>query len=218
MSLDFKVLDLGLVYYRNMIPAGKQIIDLVGDLVERYRKGEHGESFTRVKDWEAWWDDHMPKPFNHKLYIWRHSEIDENDFYRSDLIEIADALYGSLDLAFEHYLRLYPWARQAVKSEEPNDGILRYDGDGGHLPAHQDLGVSSRLISTVSYLNDDYTGGEIEFRQSNVKIKPEAGSIIFFPSNFLYIHEVMPMIDGTRYSMPHWYHHLPKPRMSDGSE
>lgn len=219
MSLDFKVLDLGLVYYKNIIPNSEYILDLVKKLSDRFDAKEHGDSFTRVREWEPWWDDHMPKPFNYKFYIYRHNEIPENDFYRDDLMQIADALYGSLDVAFEHYsTELYPWAKNAVKSEEPMDGILRYESDGGHLPAHQDLGVSSRLISTVSYLNDNYDGGEIEFRHSNVKIKPEAGSIVFFPSNFLYVHEIMPIKSGTRYSMPHWYHHLQKPRMSDGTE
>lgn len=218
MSLDFQVLDLGLVYYKNMIPEPKKILDLVVKLNNRFEAGEHGEQFTMVRGWDAWKDDHMPKPFNYKFYIYRHAEIHPNDFYKEELIEIADALYGSLDKAFEHYCTLYPWAARSVKSEEPQDGILRYESDGGHLPAHQDLGVSSRLISTVSYLNDNYTGGEIEFRHSNIKIAPEEGSIVFFPSNFLYIHEVMPITSGTRYSMPHWYHHLKNPRMSDGTE
>jgi len=219
MSLEFEVLDLGLVYYKNIIPRTEYIVDLVKKLSDRYDSGEHGDNWTAVRPWEAWWDPHMPKPFNHKFYIFRHNEIQNDDFYRDDLIQIADSLYGSLDEAFKHYSEsLYPWAKAAVKSEEPLDGILRYEDDGGHLPAHQDLGVSSRLISTVSYLNDNYDGGEIEFRQSGVKIKPEAGSIVFFPSNYLYVHEIMPITSGTRYSMPHWYHHLEKPRMSDGTE
>ncbi len=218
MSLDFEVLDLGLVYYKNMIPNSGYIVDLVKRLNDRFEANEHGDAFTAVRGWEAWKDEHMEKPFNYKFYIYRHNEISDSDFYRNDLIQIADALYGSLDRAFEHYVSLYPWARASVKSEEPQDGILRYESDGGHLPAHQDLGISSRLISTVSYLNDDYEGGEIQFRQSNVTISPEAGSIVFFPSNFLYIHEVMPIKSGTRYSMPHWYHHLKNPRMSDGTE
>jgi hypothetical protein len=218
MNLDYEILDLGLVYYKNMIPNPEKIIELVKNLSIRFENNEHGNNHTRVAAWQAWWDDHMPKPFNYKFYIYRHNEIPQNDFYRSELIEIADALYGSLDKAFEHYCNLYPLAKNSVKSEEPMDGILRYESDGGHLPAHQDLGVSSRLISTVSYLNDDYVGGEIDFRQSNVRIKPEAGSIVFFPSNFLYVHEVFPMISGTRYAMPHWYHHLKDPRMSDGTE
>jgi len=218
MSVQFEVLDLGLVYYKNIIPNTDKVVELVKNLSDKFNRKEHGDQWTMVTDWEPWWDEHMPKPFNHKFFIWRHKDISDHDFYRDDLIEIADALYGSLDEALEHYMVLYPWARTSVKSEEPMDGVLRYDEDGGHLPAHQDLGISSRLISTVSYLNDDYDGGEIEFQHSNVRIKPEAGSIVFFPSNFLYIHEIMPITKGTRYSMPHWYHHLANPRMSDGTE
>jgi hypothetical protein len=219
MNLEFEVLDLGLVYYKNIIPNTETIAELAEKLSVRFANNEHGDNFTRVSDWDAWKDDHVEKPFNYKFYIYRHEEIPENDFYREDLLEIADALYGSLDRAFEHYSEvLYPWAKASVKSQEPLDGILRYHEKEGFLPAHQDLGVSSRLISTVSYLNDNYEGGEIEFRQSNVRIKPEAGSIVFFPSNFLYVHEVMPITKGTRYSMPHWYHHLSNPRMSDGTE
>ena len=215
---QFEVLDLGLVLYKNMIPEADKTITLANSLAERFLSGEHGESFTRVQDWEPWWDDHMPKPFNYKFYIYRHNEISEDDYYRNELIEIADSVYGSLDKALEHYLTLYPWARNSVKSEEKQDGILRYEKDGGRLPAHQDLGVSSRLISTVSYLNDNYEGGEIEFRQSKVRIKPSTGDIVFFPSNFLYVHEVMAVTNGTRYSMPHWYHHREDPLDSTGEE
>lgn len=219
MNLEYEVLDLGLVYYKNIIPDTERVIHLAEKLSERYANGEHGDSFTVVSNWDAWKDDHMDKPFNYKFYIYRHEEIMGHDFYKDDLLEIADSIYGSLDEAFAHYSQvLYPWASRSVKSQEPLDGILRYEENEGFLPAHQDLGISSRLISTVSYLNDNYDGGEIEFRQSGVKIKPEAGSIVFFPSNFLYIHEVMPITKGTRYSMPHWYHHLEKPRMSDGTE
>jgi Rps23 Pro-64 3,4-dihydroxylase Tpa1-like proline 4-hydroxylase len=85
--------------------------------------------------------------------------------------------------------------------------LLKYE-KSGHLPAHSDQGISSRVLSTVIYLNDNYSGGEIEFKHSQVKIKPKAGSIIFFPSNFLYVHEVYPITDGVRYSLPHWYHNM----------
>ena len=217
-GINFEVLDLGLVYYKNVIPNSYNITKLASDLGKRISDGEHGDKYTRAYPWQSWHDLDKEKPFNYKLYIWRHDEIDPNDYYAKELFEIADSIYGSLDMAFAHYCTLYPFVRNAVKSEEPLDGILRYESDGGHLPAHQDLGISSRLLSTVSYLNDDYVGGEIEFVHSNVRIKPEAGSIIFFPSNYLYVHEVMPIISGTRYSMPHWYHHLKTPRMSDGTE
>lgn len=215
--LDYDVLDLGLVYYRNVIPDAAKTIKLINELSQKVDAG--GQDSSAVSNWSPWIDDHMDKPFCYKFSIYRHHLIHENDPYRKELLEIADSLYNSLDSAWEHYSNeLYPWAGRVAKSEEPGDGVLRYEQDGGHLPAHQDLGVSSRMVSTVSYLNDNYTGGEIEFQHSGVRIKPEAGSIVIFPSNYLCVHEVMPITSGTRYSMPHWYHHLSTPRMSDGTE
>ena len=215
--LDYNVLDLGLVYYRNVIPDAARTIKLINELSDKVKAT--GQTNSAVSDWVPWIDDHMDKPFCYKFNIYRHELIDNNDPYRDELLAIADSLYGSLDKVWDHYSNeLYPWAGRVVKSEEPGDGVLRYEQDGGHLPAHQDLGVSSRMVSTVSYLNDNYSGGEIEFQHSGVKIKPEAGSIVIFPSNYLCVHEVMPVTSGTRYAMPHWYHHLSTPRMSDGTE
>jgi predicted 2-oxoglutarate/Fe(II)-dependent dioxygenase YbiX len=70
------------------------------------------------------------------------------------------------------------------------------------------------------YLNDDYVGGEITFRQSKVTIKPSAGSIVFFPSNFLYVHEVDSVLKGPRYALPTWFHNVPSHmiRNSTGEE
>jgi Rps23 Pro-64 3,4-dihydroxylase Tpa1-like proline 4-hydroxylase len=108
----------------------------------------------------------------------------------------------------EHYsTKLYPFAKNNLKSRERVMHLLRYD-KGGYLPPHQDQGVSTRVLSVLLYLNDDYEGGEIEFPQSGVKIKPSAGSLIFFPSNFLYVHTVHPLISGQRYSLPNWYHNV----------
>jgi predicted 2-oxoglutarate/Fe(II)-dependent dioxygenase YbiX len=52
-------------------------------------------------------------------------------------------------------------------------------------------------------LNDDYEGGELVFWESET-IKLKAGSIMIFPSNFMYPHKVMPVTKGTRYSYVSW--------------
>ena len=49
------------------------------------------------------------------------------------------------------------------------------------------------------YLNDNYEGGEIEFPNQKVKIKPEAGSILIFPSMNPYIHESKPTSKNEKY-------------------
>ncbi|MEY4331425.1 MAG: hypothetical protein RLZZ196_163 [Bacteroidota bacterium] len=214
--LDYEILDLGLVYYKNVVKHPQEIIDLVNDVDKRFIAGEHGDAFTDVKPWTDWSDG--TQLFNWQKFFPKPEDVLANDYYYKEQFEISKTLYDSLEKAFDHYANvLYPFAAKNIKSREHSIHLLRYD-EGGYLPAHTDHGVSSRNLSTVMYLNDDYEGGEIEFRQSNVKIKPEAGSIIFFPSNFLYVHEVYPITKGSRYALPHWFHNMRNMISSTGEE
>jgi predicted 2-oxoglutarate/Fe(II)-dependent dioxygenase YbiX len=54
-------------------------------------------------------------------------------------------------------------------------------------------------------LNDDFEGGEFVFFNKELKYKLEKGDAIMFPSNFMYPHEVMPVTQGTRYSIITWF-------------
>lgn len=216
MSLDYRVLDLGLVYYKDAIPDPNFIIDTVNDVDRRFSAGEHGDSYTGVKAWNPWTYGDMI--FNWQKFFPESNSIRPDDYYFEEMKSVADMLYSSLDKAFAHYTNvLYPFAAKNIKNREESIHLLRYES-GGHLPAHQDQGISSRVLSSVMYLNDNYEGGEIEFKHSGVKLKPEAGSIIFFPSNFLYVHEVYPINSGSRYSMPHWYHNMQDRVHSNGEE
>jgi len=66
-------------------------------------------------------------------------------------------------------------------------------------------GYPSRDISSTLYYNDNYKGGEIFFVNQDLKIKPTAGSLLLFPSNENYIHEVLPVDSGTRYSSTNFW-------------
>lgn len=59
------------------------------------------------------------------------------------------------------------------------------------------------IMSIVGCLNDDYKGGEFIMWEKE-KIEIPAGSILIFPSNFLYPHKVMPIKSGHRYSFVSW--------------
>jgi len=54
------------------------------------------------------------------------------------------------------------------------------------------------------YLNNDYTGGHLEFSNFGIKIKPEPGMLILFPSNFAYSHRSTPITSGIKYSLVTW--------------
>jgi Rps23 Pro-64 3,4-dihydroxylase Tpa1-like proline 4-hydroxylase len=79
--------------------------------------------------------------------------------------------------------------------------LLRYQY-GQKYDAHYDGSTdTARCVSPVFYINDDYTGGEIEFIWHNVKIKPKAGTLVLFPSNYAYAHIAHPVRTGTKYAI-----------------
>lgn len=79
---------------------------------------------------------------------------------------------------------------------------------GKFLEPHvDDLSIRSpqHHISTITYLNDNYEGGEISFITHNVSIKPKIGDLIIFPGNMNYAHEVKTILSGNRYTIPVWF-------------
>ena len=99
------------------------------------------------------------------------------------------------DYFSEHYID--PKLHQAFK-------ILKYEG-GDHFSSHSDDGGGTfRRVSTVYYINDNYEGGEIEFTIFGILYKPEAKDFIIFPSSYAYRHRVLPVKEGTRYSIASW--------------
>lgn len=109
---------------------------------------------------------------------------------------------------------------------------LLYYTEGGHYKPHYD-GVSTwkaptgeliwrkstdRDLSTVLFLNDDFEGGEFSFPDFRIKVKPEPGLLVCFPSNQLYMHGVEPVKSGERYSIVNWMTVKGFPTMQEETE
>jgi hypothetical protein len=83
--------------------------------------------------------------------------------------------------------------------------ILRYKV-GQFYTQHVDSFLQQqRSISCSLCLNENYIGGEFAFFDREMIIRQTVGSVLVFPSNFMYPHEIMPVIEGTRYSIITWY-------------
>ena len=83
--------------------------------------------------------------------------------------------------------------------------LLRYEAGNkfhNHIDDHPKF---PRVVSISAFLNDDYDGGELEFKEFNLKIKPVAGEIVVFSSGFPYMHQVHPITTGIRYAVVKWY-------------
>lgn len=83
--------------------------------------------------------------------------------------------------------------------------LLKYDV-GCFYKTHTDSATDiMRTLSCSFALNDDYEGGEWDFFNGMMKVKPPKGSAIVFPSNFLYPHAITTVTNGTRFSIVTWF-------------
>lgn len=204
-----KKLDLGLMLVEDVFSNGEEIINVLESYDQESIKDNHGSIWTP-------WQDKGMDPFCYQKRLIQKDNLDINNKYYEHEKFLSNQVTEIVNKGLEPYFDEYPFARGNLKGrEEPN--ILKYVKDG-HLPPHQDHGVSSRALSVLVYLNDNYEGGEISFPISNVTLKPKAGSVMLFPSNFLYIHTIANMKSGVRYAIPAWMHNRYDMYMSDGTE
>ena len=68
--------------------------------------------------------------------------------------------------------------------------------DATRTQLHPQNSTWRRIISSITYLNDDFEGGETEFEDQ--LIKPESGKTVIFPSYFTHPHTGRPVIEGIK--------------------
>jgi predicted 2-oxoglutarate/Fe(II)-dependent dioxygenase YbiX len=90
-------------------------------------------------------------------------------------------------------IRYNKYSSNKKMAEHCDHITMIFDGERKGIP----------ILSVLSVLNNDYSGGEF-FMFQDKKIKLNEGDVLIFPSNFLYPHKVDPVIKGTRYSMISW--------------
>jgi predicted 2-oxoglutarate/Fe(II)-dependent dioxygenase YbiX len=119
-------------------------------------------------------------------------------FYWNYIKEEIERLYN-------YYKAKFP---KMMSSKINQIDLLKYS-PGGKYNIHTDHYTTSiRHLSIIINLNDDYEGGDLIFtdqREKEIKrLKLGKGSIVFFPSNFMYPHGIQPITKGTRYSIVSW--------------
>ena len=92
------------------------------------------------------------------------------------------------------------------------------DGESFNIETRQWEKLMDRDVSFLFYLNDQYGGGELEFYDLGLTIKPKKGMMIAFPSYKDFAHKVHPVTWGHRYTLVSWvetqknlYDTIPRP-------
>lgn len=89
------------------------------------------------------------------------------------------------------YLDNYKYIVKSESVVDPESCIISmYEKGQGRFSPHQDhIGGVDRSLTVICYLNSVYEGGETEFFNQNFKVQPVEGTILVFPSNFVYAHQ-----------------------------
>lgn len=181
----------GIFVYKNVFKNGKQIIeDLEFSLSDRRYSW---------RDALVGYAQKLPEYRDCVDFKYKREQF-ENDItpYGKKLVEIWDTCFDLMRPAVDNYS-----GRFAIGHLDYWEAFnfIRYR-QGQHFSYHSDHGFSYNCtVSLVGYLNDDYEGGGLHFREFDLHIKPDAGDLVIFPSTYLFTHAALPVESGTKYSL-----------------
>jgi len=113
--------------------------------------------------------------------------------------------------ALNVYKKKYEYSNTNISEWKINDNfnIQKYRPSQGYHAWHCErntLTTVDRHLVWMTYLNDIKQGGETEFYYQKLKIKPEKGLTLFFPSDWTFTHKGHTTIDEDKYIITGWYH------------
>lgn len=130
------------------------------------------------------------------------TDLNGNKFPKKWLQKVDDAFKHGLKLYMD-FMELQTYGYNSLISEGYQ--MLKYQ-PGNFYKKHIDGWTAKyRVVSAVLYLNDNFEDGFTGFPKQYTKIKPQTGTMLFFPSNYSYPHEALPPKNGTKYCIVTWY-------------
>lgn len=179
--------------FKDVWPGTKETIDAVE---EQCLSTESGMRWSKARTIGS--GTNQKERTNYNLSLTECSKDFENPLAQT----IHNQFYTLLVSAMGPYVKKQ--GLQNVNLVHEGYNMLKYSG-GQEYKAHFDGGSDTgRCVSAILYLNSDFEGGEVEFVNFNIKIKPEPGMLLIFPSNYAYTHIAHPVTSGTKYAIVTW--------------
>lgn len=137
------------------------------------------------------------------------------DAIRREVADEFGRIFGSV-LA-HHYHVDFEWFEAPQMLRYQPGGIYRRHADADHwVPGEQRwVRTHDRDYSVLLYLNDEFEGGELHFPRLGFQLRPRAGMLVAFPSNYRYEHAAEQTTRGRRYALVSWGAVLGSQRVKD---
>lgn len=173
--------------FQNSLSADEcnQIINRFEDSKEDHYQGRVGQNFTENVDVKKSTDMVISGKKNWK------------DFDTLFFTSLSKAL-SAVKKEFDFFSGPFKDIGYAVQKTNPGEYYHWHIDSGSHQ-------FSDRQLVAIWYLNDvDGPGGETEFLNQNVKIKPETGKLILFPPFWTHEHRGVTLQKGVKYIATTW--------------
>ena len=121
--------------------------------------------------------------------------------YLAELTKVCDKykeIYKTCDGPVNSWGILQQWNIQKYK---PNEGFFRY-----HCEKYGwGIGIASRHLVFMTYLNNVSDGGETEFYNQKLLVKPETGLTLIWSADWFFTHRGITSPTQTKYITTGWY-------------
>lgn len=194
--MKIEKLESKIFYYKNII---KDPDFIISEIEETDTFCDNSTSILKWNDWYASDNKDIKYGWSKDGCFSKRKCISEND-YR--LYRIANEINGAIKFSITNYCYL----NQIEDLWLPDFFSIRKYSTGADMGPHTDsedpTTSNHPYVSGVLYLNDSYNGGEIDFVNQSINIKPEKGSLLIFPSYPPYTHHPKKITDGNKYIVP----------------
>jgi len=130
--------------------------------------------------------------------------------YVDDLDDTPKKYISELSKVIDEYKKLYRYCdeekemwgmREAFNIQRyyPNEGFFQWHCERGGL------GKADRHLVFMTYLNDIDDGGETEWYYQKLKVKPEKGLTVIWPSDWTFTHRGNTSPTQTKYIATGWF-------------
>lgn len=205
MELNYEIPFDKVVYFPGIVPDIENLISSIESI-----------NSLAISPWEVWYasSDTQGHAYGEVKFMSKQlleQEVDQK--VRGASEKVISTLIESMSNAAKKYADIYDideellsFAINALNMPGTKYGINKYYEDM-YMGPHVDWNEQNFDITytIVVYLNDDYEGGELFFVDPNIdiKIKPEKGSIVMFPSVLPYLHQSCEITKGRKMLITH---------------
>jgi len=182
-------------YWENTISYPEELMDLINNL------DFNPDSYVKIPQWKPWAASNDANTLYGAIKMIRSDSVNINlsdERINQNALYIINSLKMAAEMCYNSYMDAHSFDKNKYILDLDHVPVRRWDM-GSSMGPHSDssYAFSNLAFTTVTYLNDNYKGGEIEFSDLNITLKPKAGSTIMFPASV--IHQVKEVLSGKRY-------------------